>query len=401
MAISRYLKWTVVWAVGLMLLLLPGLTRAQTVSFWTQSATNPAVLALLEAFTEETGIEVEVRAITFGTEEVFVAMAGGAPPDIFTHGAAALGAFGALGQLYPLDRAISQWDFMHDMVPSVKAAGVYQGVQIAMPWRGATPRDLVYRIDAFEEAGLGEPPVTWDDLVSYGRRLVRFDNDGAMTRSAITLATTSTGGQQVFSMLHNQLGGSILVGEASGLGDPSAAQALDFHVDLFHDHAVAGPGSVVAGTSTMGWSGVEIISSATEVGVLEHIGASTFPYGLQPSTWNAADWAAIPANARNLDGALQLLEFIVRPETQQWFNYEFGAVPYYASAARWDWVMEQPLVMRFMESIAYGVGNPAHERWFDIRAILIETVERAHRREQPPSSLLAQAHQRLNVLLAE
>jgi multiple sugar transport system substrate-binding protein len=191
------------WQVTVMLLLLCGLVSGNTlaassVSLWTQSATTPALLEVLQQFMQETGIEVEVKAINWTTDAVFVAVAGGAPPDTFTHGSAALGAFAGAGILMPLDQIVGKWSFMNDMIPQVRDWNRADGKLYALPWNGVQQRDLVYREDLWEESGVnpGQPPVTWDDFVRTGKKLVRFNAEGAMTRSAITLAKSSFGPQQ-------------------------------------------------------------------------------------------------------------------------------------------------------------------------------------------------------------
>jgi len=109
-------KLVVVWTLCFVAMLSFSSVRAQSVQLWTQDATQPWLLEALDSFTQETGIEVELRAIGFGTEEVFTAVAAGAPPDLFTHGLAALGAFAATGFLEPFESTLDKWAFAGECV---------------------------------------------------------------------------------------------------------------------------------------------------------------------------------------------------------------------------------------------------------------------------------------------
>jgi ABC-type glycerol-3-phosphate transport system substrate-binding protein len=46
----------------------------------------------------------------------------------------------------------------------------YQGSVYGIPWR-TDVRPMLYRADLVEAAGLKGPPDTWDDLVTYGKKL--------------------------------------------------------------------------------------------------------------------------------------------------------------------------------------------------------------------------------------
>lgn len=378
---------------------------ASSVSIWTQNATNPAFLSVLQQFTQETGIEVEVKAISWTTDAVFVAVAGGAPPDTFTHGSAALGAFVGANILMPLDQVANKWTFMNDMIPEVKAWNTAGGKLYALPWNGVQQRDLVYREDLWEESGVNpaQPPVSWEDLVRVGKKLVRFNAEGAMTRSAISLAKTGYGPQQAMLALQVQAGGSMFKDGKPMMNDELTREALQFYVDLFYEHRLEDfsfSGNFVQGTTTAAWNNITLMAQAEAQGGRTRV--ATYPYRRRPASFSSADWIGIAQGAKNLDRAIQLLQHVVKPETQNVLNEAAGgAIPAYRQAGRWEWVRKNPAIGHFISALEYGVPNPAHPLWFELRTVLVTSFEQALRRQAPVNAVLSELQRQMEQIVAD
>ena len=374
---------------------------AGAVTFWTQY-TEPWVEEVVQGFTRQTGIEVEVRYISYDTDEIFTAIAAGAAPDLFTHGLASLGAIASLDILVPLESHLEKWDFAGGIVPQGLAAGIYKGRQYALPFSGIATRDLIYRADIFEQVGIPAeaPPIHWNDLVEYGKRLVQKTPDGQMVRSGLTVGTND----QMYSMFLNQLGADLFTDDRSLFDQPEALEALEFHVGLVHEHGIDQLGftnanGVLTGTAAMTWSDASIWMQSLEGSDLLRV--ATFPYAKQPATFLGTGIMAIPTNAPNMEAALKLAEYLLHPDTQQIINFGTGQVPFYYQAAEWDWVRESPVIGHFMRAVEYGVPNPAHELWFDIRTAMRTAISSALNQQQSPANALAQLHQQVQALLDE
>jgi len=392
----RSLRFTL--ALILALLAASWSVQAQSVQLWTQDATQPWLLEAIDAFTAETGIEVEVKAISFGTEELFTAFAGDSPPDLFTHGLAALGAFAALGVLEPLESIYTKWEFAADIVPQGLAAGQYQGRQVALPLGGVVVRDLVYRSDLFELAGIGadQPPRNWSDLVEYGRKLTERRPDGTLARSGLAVDT----GDQMFSMLLRHLGRDLIEDGRSTLASAEAVEALSFQTDLIHVYGVHELGfnaNLPAGTAAMTWTDMRYWS--LDDPVVDFLKVATFPYEKEPATFLGTRIVMMPSGAKNKDEAIRLLEFLLHPRTQYRLTMLSGSIPFFGQAREWEWVQDSPVLVHFMAALSYAYPNPAHELWFDIRTIIQEAIASAMRQERPPRNALEDAHARVQALL--
>jgi len=368
-----------------------------TVSFWTQNATNPAMLAVLESFTRETGIDVDLRAISYNLDELLVAFAAESPPDIFTHGGAALGAIASLDVLLPLDLYFERWDFTKDILPAVLEYGRYEGALVTVPIHGVSVRDLVFRKDLIEEAGLDSrrPFPRWDDLARDGQKLVRIGPNGVMQRSALNIGV----GDQQFSMFYHQSGGSLSRDGGPHLDVDPADQALTFYHSLIHQLRlwdINFSGDLTVGTTAMSWAAPSLFYRGLDDGLL---GVSTFPYSDKPATFGAVDWMAVTKGAKNLEGALALLEYTLRPEQKQILTQEFGGIPIYRHALEWDWLQEhQEVIAHFMSAFEYAVPNPSHRFWFDQRAVLRAMVDKVIRSGEPPRNAVLQAREQIEAL---
>lgn len=402
---GRLHTWWVTLALLACIFIGAAVGQAESVSLWTQYATNATLINVLKDFTEETGVAVDLKPIGWGTDEIFVAAAGGALPDLFTHGAAALGAFASMGIMAPMEPLMSKWSFTKDIIPAILADCVYQDKQVALPWNGIVIRDLIYQTDVLEEAGVNtrQMPTDWDGFVRIARKLVLRNPNGSMKRSAITLAKSGTATQQWFSLFHSQAGGRLLADGKPQLNDGTAVEALQFYVDLIHTYGIDDltfNGSVSKHTSAMAWTSWGNIKPLIDSGV--EVGIATFPYKKRPASFGGADWIAIPKGSRNPAGAAKLLEYLLHPEQQKKLNQGVGgAVPFYRNAAQWDWVRQSPQLLHLFQASAYVVPNPPHELWFEMRDELIKDIVQALKRETTPNAAMEQAQNAIMRLFAD
>jgi ABC-type glycerol-3-phosphate transport system substrate-binding protein len=401
---QRHLLLTIVMTVCLCICS-SAIGLAESVSFWTQYTTNATLLSVLNDFTRETGIEVELRNINWDTDAIFIGIASGSLPDLFTHGAASLGAFAAQGFMAPLEPYMANWLFLKDMIPQIREAGVYNGQQIAITWNGISVRDIAYRADFFAEAGLSASQFAknWDDFIPMAKKLVQRDASGKLLRSAIVVPKSGTTIQQWWSMLHHQAGGDLLVNGLPHLNDGTAVEALQYYADMIHMHRLDDlnfSGNLTKGTSAMSWTSWGNIKPLIDSGM--DIGIAQFPYKVRPATFLATDWAAIPLGAKNPEGAAKLLEYLLHPERQKLLNQGVGgAVPFYRNAMQWDWVKSAPQLQHLFAAAAYGVPNPPHVLWFEIREILLTNITEAVKGTTPPKTAIEQAQDSLMQLFKE
>ncbi|EID53053.1 extracellular solute-binding protein [Saccharomonospora xinjiangensis] len=140
-----------------------------TVTFWdTSDATteSPAYRELAKRFEQEyPNIKVDYVNVPFdGADDKFktAAQNGDGAPDVMRTDVGWTPTFAALGYLQPLDDtpALKNSD---DYLPVPMESNVYEGKTYGVPQVTDTLA-LLYNKDHFAEAGITEPPATWDEL---------------------------------------------------------------------------------------------------------------------------------------------------------------------------------------------------------------------------------------------
>lgn len=225
----------------------------ETIAFWsteTQPARADATRAIIERFTEETGINVELVL----TDEdalpnlMTAAVAAGTLPDVVFHPIDFTLGWTEQGILDPaaataVIESLGADTFAEGPLNLVTVDGQY----------AAVPTDgwgqlIVYRADLFEEAGL-EPPTTYDNIMTAAMTLHDPDND------FFGITASNDGGavftQQTFE--HIALAnGCQLVDDAGNvtLNTPECEEAVDFYVNLLNNYSPAGLQDVVSTRAT-------------------------------------------------------------------------------------------------------------------------------------------------------
>jgi multiple sugar transport system substrate-binding protein len=212
------------------------------VVFWSAEDNTERIEAtrtIVEAFTEETGIEVELVAVAEGdlATQVTAAVAGDTLPDVFgalslgfTHSLYADGLTNAGANAAVVD-SLGRDTFAQSALDLVTADGELAGVP-SDSWAQL----LVYRRDLFEEAGL-EPPTTYETILTAAEEL---NSDG---RAGIVLATGNDLGfvQQTFEYFAVANGCDVVDGDGNvTIASPACQETFQFYTDLVNNGSVQG-----------------------------------------------------------------------------------------------------------------------------------------------------------------
>ena len=211
-------------------------------TFWTVEDTQDRIEAqqgMVERFTEETGIDVELVAIAEGdfATQVTAAVAGDTMPDVFgalslgfTHSLAADGLANLDANAAVVD-ALGRDTFSESALELVTTPDGLAGVP-SDSWAQL----LVYRKDLFDAAGL-EPPTTYDTILAAAEELNTDDQAG------IVLATGNDLGfvQQTFEYF--AVANDCDVVDADGnvtITSSQCVETFDFYTDLVNNGSVTG-----------------------------------------------------------------------------------------------------------------------------------------------------------------
>lgn len=206
---------------------------------WQQSGVDYMENVLIPRFeAENPGVKVNMTIIGWGIDNFMTRYLGGNPPDVLQIGGDRVGTY--VEMLEPIDRYVQDWpdlsDFPGVLLDGATVNGRLYGIPFSMPIR-----NLTYRVDLFEEAGLDPtmPPVTWEDFVAYGRQLTRFDSQGNMTQQGFVTGNSYFD----FAPWLYQAGGDFLNEDRSEFifGNDAGLEAADFMRAMVQEHRIVDP----------------------------------------------------------------------------------------------------------------------------------------------------------------
>ena len=210
--------------------------------FWSNEDNSERVAAtqiIVDSFTEETGIEVELVALAEGdlTTQITAAIAGDTLPDVFgalslgfTHGLTADGIADTEATTAVVE-ALGRDTFSQSALELVTVDDALIGIP-SDSWAQL----LVYRTDLFEAAGL-EPPTTYETILAAAEELNTDDQAG------IVLATGNDLGfvQQTFEYFAVANGCDVIDADGSvTITSPQCVETFDFYTNLVNNGSVEG-----------------------------------------------------------------------------------------------------------------------------------------------------------------
>jgi len=346
----------------------PGAATSLTV--WIMGDSSEHFDELVAPFESETGIDVETVAIPWDSidQKFTTAVASGNGPDILQIGISKLRTFADSGALLPLDDAtladypnLAASNFIDGVAGDATAIG---GEVVSIPWVSDT-RVLFTRTDILAENGIDAPPATWDELRADAKTLAaRGDGQYGyyIPQWDSALPVVMTWDQ----------GGDIV--DADGMidfGTPEFEKAVDLYTGLYADGSVPTNSDFdqtqgfVSGVAPMLVSGPYLAAAIADAAP-ELEGkwtVSVLPGAADNTSLLAGSNLGVWGATKNQDGALALLDFLSKPETQvAWFGLD-GQLPTAKDALADATLTSDPLVAVYSEQLANARILPLVPNW--------------------------------------
>ncbi|MEW2420751.1 sugar ABC transporter substrate-binding protein [Streptomyces nigra] len=298
----------------------------------------------LDKFEKETGIEVKLEVVPWSDllNRILTATTSGQGPDVLNIGNTWSASLQATGALLPWDKA--QFD---------KIGGKDRFVDSALGSTGAEGQDpaavplysmayaLYYNKKAFADAGISEPPATWDELVADGKKLTgdgkwALGVEGSNPSENIHHAV-------VFAKQH---GADFFTadGKPDFTSDKAVAGVKQF-VDLMAKDRIIAPGNAEYAQNqsvsdfAKGKTAMLLWQSASAN--LKSQGMSEDAYGIAPvpvqsgapGTGTGVNSMvmginmAVFKNTDNIDGATKFVKFMTSDAEQKVLNQAYSSIP--------------------------------------------------------------------------
>lgn len=299
---------------------------------------------VLEKFTEDTGIEVDLEVIGWADLQTRIqtAITSGQGPDVVNIGNTWGVSLQATGGLLELgDEQFEALGGRDRYVPAALATGGAEGTDpTSIPLYGLA-YGMYYNVQMFEDAGI-EPPTTWEEMVEAAKALT--DEDEGVY--GMSLAAGSYTENNHFAFINATQNGAALNTED---GKPSFTEdgvvdGIMRYLDLMQEHKVVNPSNAQFDNGT---KSVTAFANGEAAMIINqnNANATIESQGMKPEQFKAVPFPA-PADAvsdcashlaginlaimkdtKNEEGALKFLNFMTSEETQSELGKPFASLP--------------------------------------------------------------------------
>jgi multiple sugar transport system substrate-binding protein len=318
-------------------------------------AETNALQAATEAYTAAGGAKVTVTPAQDLTQQLAQGFASGKAPDVFYVGADQVANYAQAGNLYAYGDQLSN---AGDFSPALVDAFTYDGKLVCAP-KDASTLALFINTDDWAAAGLTDAdiPTTWDQLAEVAKTLT--------TDGRVGLSFSASRDRVDAFFVQN---GGYLAGPDNEITANSEqnVEALTFVKQLLTDGSLKFPGDINAG-----WGGEAFGKNAAAMTIegnwllgplstdypdinYKVVELPTGPSGDQGTLVFTNCWG-ISATSSNQAEALELVEYLAKPEVQLEFSKAFGVIPSIESAQS-DYLAQYPDNQPFVDGIAYARG---------------------------------------------
>ncbi|MDE6357057.1 MAG: sugar ABC transporter substrate-binding protein [Eubacteriales bacterium] len=298
-----------------------------TVAIWDQGQ-EPGLRSILDDFTAETGINVDLQVITWDSYWTLLeaGATGGSMPDVFwmhSNQANKYMSNDILLDLTPLveDNSVNIDKFKQDILEMY----MYEDKVYAMP-KDIDTIALFYNKTMFDEAGIPYPDEswTWETFYDVAKQLTKEDG------SQYGTAMNPTNNQDGYYNIIYSMGGSIISDDKtqSEVNNENTIKAMNFVLEMVN--TVMPPANVMAETGT------DVLLSSGKIAMLTQGSWMVAPFkdneyisencdvaiipknsdGKRVSLYNGLGWAA-SANTKNKEGALELIKWFSSEDMQR------------------------------------------------------------------------------------
>lgn len=332
-----------------------GDTSGQTITYWASNQgpslekDKEILTTELAKFTQQTGIKVDVEVIGWPDllNRILAAATSGQGPDVLNIGNTWSPSLQATGALMPWDEeafnAIGGKDRF--LAGSLSATGAAGKDPTAVPLYSLA-YGLYYNKKMFADAGITQPPATWEQLVADGKKLTKDGRWGL----AIEGGNVSENAHHAF-VFGQQYGGDAFDSSGKAQFDaPGNVAGIKRYLDFMAVDKITNPSNAeyAANQSLSDFANGKaamLLWQAAASG-LKSQGMSEDEYGLAPVPFPASPPAggkkinsmvaginlAVFENTEHKDAALQFVKYMTSDAGQISLNKTYGSLPSVQSA---------------------------------------------------------------------
>ncbi len=388
----------------------------EVIDFWAMGREGEVVQQLVPEFELRVpGVHVRVQQIPWSAahEKLLTAFVGDAMPDVFQVGNTWIPELVAIAALEPLDArlAASTTARAADYFPGILDTNVIDGVTCGLPWYVDT-RLLFYRSDLLAQAGIAQPPTTWETWLDA---MVRVKQRAGAGNYAILLPVSEW---QTPVILALQLNATLLRdhGRYGDFRSPPFRRAFAFYLDLFARGLAPRAGDAQVANLyqdfangfftfyiTGPWN-IGEFSQRLPASLSDHWTTAPLPSpdGTYPGTSVAGGASlAIGRHSKHTDVAWKWIEYLSEPAQQLAFYRLTGDLPSRQSAWSDPALADNRYAQAFGTQLEHVRSTPKIPEWERIATLITDYADAAIRERMTADAALSALDADVDALLAK
>ena len=315
-------------------------------------AETAAVQQAAKAFTQQSGIPVQVIPASNLTQQVAQGFSGGQPPSVFYLDPLTFQNYAKDGVLdaYPASLPNAS-----GFAPALSQAFTYKSTFACEP-KDASTLALYINTADWQQAGLGAPPANWSQLEADAKKLTTTG------RTGLTIDQTHSG---IDEFLY-QNGGTVTnaAGTKVELDSSQNIAALTYLKGMLSQGIMKFPAQMGAGFSGQAFgenkAAMDIIGN-WENGELSadypNVKFKVYPLPAGPSgthaTLSFTNCWGVPKQQGNLAGAVDFVKFLTTEQQEMTFSKAFGVIPS-LKTAQTQYAKTYPQYATFVNELSYA-----------------------------------------------
>jgi sn-glycerol 3-phosphate transport system substrate-binding protein len=343
----------------------------------------------------------------------------GTPADVAIVNAAAIYQMTDADVAIPLDDLIAQSGgdaYIKDFYPAFLANSQMGGHTWSIPFQRST-LVLYYNKDLFQQAGLEQPPQTWDELVQDAQKLTAKDASGNVSRYGVGFPSSGTAYWE-FQALAIEAGQNVFDNNAGNkvfFNAPASVEALQFMIDLNKKYDVSPPGAVnwdtlpsdfAAGKFAMIYHSTGSLTSVLKSAQF-NVGVAFLPkkqqFGTPTGGGNLYVMKGIPADHQA--AAWKLVQWLSTPEREAQWSIDSGYVAprksAYETQALKDYTAKYPQALVARDQLQYAQNELGTHDMIEVQKILSDAIQAGITSQATPQAALDKAQQDATQILSQ
>lgn len=340
------------------------------------------------------GVVVNLQFIPWlsAWQKITTSVAGGEAPDVCELGTTMNPFYAEMGALLQMDQYVDKWGMTKDLDPGLAESAVLEGKLYGVPWYGGG-RALMYRKDLFAEAGIKNPPTTWEELLADAKAIQKVGKDGKVERYGFAFQGN---GRLTWMPFIWQNGGEIGYKKDgkwySGMNSPEAIEAIRFYSELLTKHHLA-PEAAVTWSAlnarqafALGDAGM-IIEGPWAIAALEKtnpdirkvLGVALLPGRKKMATFAGGSNLVVFKQSKNRELATEFVHLMMSDKYQLELATKLKFFPGLVSLQNNKIFTSDPILKVYVEQMKYGRSLPPTAGWgaiekLDVPGVMLQKI---------------------------